>query len=53
MKALRLPDQKDISPLFVILYVITFLLILSFLLFLWLPIGENAIKSFVLQYVDP
>ena len=34
MKALRLTDQKDISPLFVILYVITFLLILSFLLFL-------------------
>jgi hypothetical protein len=53
MKALRLPAQKDISLLFVILYVVTFLFILSFLLFLWLPIGENAIKSFVLQYVDP
>ena len=53
MKALRLPAQKDISLLFVVLYVVTFLFILSFLLFLWLPIGENAIKSFVLQYVDP
>ena len=53
MKALRLPAPKDISPLFVILYVIIFIFILSFLLFLWLPIGENAIKSFVLQYVDP
>lgn len=52
MKALRLPAEKNFSLYFILFYVLIFIFILSFFLFLWLPIGENALKVTIQQYVD-
>jgi hypothetical protein len=52
MKALRLPAEKNIPIYFILFYITLFLIILSFFLFLWLPIGENAAKVYLQQYVD-
>jgi hypothetical protein len=52
MKALRLPAEKNISLYFILFYILIFFFIISFFLFLWLPIGENALKGYIQQYVD-
>jgi len=52
MKALRLAAAKDFSPYFVFIYIALFLILISFFLFLWLPIGDNALKNYLGQYID-
>lgn len=52
MKALRLPAEKNLPLYFILFYILIFFFIVGFFLFLWLPIGENALKGYIQQYVD-
>jgi uncharacterized membrane protein YfcA len=52
MKALRLTTAKNFTLYFVLIYVALFFMLLGCFLFLWLPVGDNALKSYLSHYFD-